>query len=198
MKIAAELRIKHGVLYEACQKNGGVKAFAELVGIGHQTLNNWLRLRYCPSPGVFTRSYTKSVETRLEELTNVTAQELFPKQLKEFTAMQKPAKFVTVKDIEPERLGWMASELSSRLTTSDPVSDLIAIEFKDKVQDALVALPDRWQMVIDARFNRDLTYEEIAMEMRVSKESVRQIEQKALRHMHESEVFADLDAELVD
>jgi RNA polymerase sigma factor (sigma-70 family) len=192
MKIAAELRIKHGVLYEACQQYGGIKPFAAKVGIGHQTLFKWLHLKGCPVPGVFNQWYTPKVEKRLEELTGVKATELFPQQLKEFTDLSRPTKFVAVKDIEVQALEWMASDLSARLTTSDPASDAITSEIRAKVRDAVGTLTERQQLIIDARFNRGLTYEETGREMRVTKERVRQLEAKAIRRLQESDALAGL------
>jgi RNA polymerase sigma factor (sigma-70 family) len=146
----------------------------------------------CPVPGVFNQWYTPKVEKRLEELTGVKATELFPQQLKEFTDLSRPTKFVAVKDIEVQALEWMASDLSARLTTSDPASDAITSEIRAKVRDAVGTLTERQQLIIDARFNRGLTYEETGREMRVTKERVRQLEAKAIRRLQESDALAGL------
>ena len=192
MKITAELRIKHGIFYEACQQHGGIKPFAAKIGIGYQTLFKWLHMRQCPTPGVFNQWYTKKVEKRLERFTGVSAQELFPQQLKEFTKLDRPTRFVSVKDIEIQALEWMASDLSARLTTSDPASDAITSEIREKVRDAVGTLTERQQLIIDARFNRGLTYEETGRELGVAKERVRQLEMKAIRALRESNACAGL------
>ena len=192
VKVAAELRIKHGLLYEACKRHGGIKQFAAKVGIGDQTLFKWLHLKRCPIPGVFNRWYTKKVEQRLEKFTGVKAQEIFPQQLKEFTKLSRPTRFIAVKDIEVQALEWMANDLSARLITSDPASDAITSEIRAMVSNAIGTLPERHQLVVHARFNRGLTYEETGKEMMLSKERVRQLERRALLRLKDSKMLAGL------
>ena len=187
MKIAAELRIKHGQLYESCLMYGGVKAFSKRIGIGYQTVLAWLHLRRCPIPGVYNRAYTKKVERRLERLTGVSVADLFPQQLKAFTELHKPERHVVIRDIDVLSLKLLTDEVQLRLTTSDPVEDSIAGELADCMNQTLKKLPHRLQTVIDCRFRKDMSQEETGNLMGISKGRVSQLEQKAVRLLQQPE-----------
>lgn len=180
MKIAAELRIKHGELYEACLRAGGVKQFCKEIGVGYQTVLTWLSMKKCPTPGKYTPSYTAETEQKIEELTGLKIDAVFPKQLKEFTELSKPTKYVSVKEIEPDRLLDMACELSNRLTTDDPIDCAIAGELRDNMKKQLDRLAPRLRRVIEARYYENKTIEEVGRELVCTKERVRQLEMKAI------------------
>lgn len=181
MKIAAELRIKHGELYEACLRAGGVKQFCKKIGVGYQTMRTWLSMKKCPTPGKYTPSYTAEVEQKIEELTGLKIDAVFPKQLKEFTELSKPTKYVSVKEIEPDRLLDMACELSNRLTTNDPIDCAIAGELRDNMKKQINKLSPRLKRVIEARYYENKTLEDVGKELVCTKERARQLETKAIR-----------------
>jgi len=193
MKVAAELRLKHGTLWELCHQAGGTKALGEAIGIGHQTVHAWLHMRRCPVPGQYTKWYTEEVERRLEELAGVPASELFPSELKDATTFfAKNRVRVAMKDIEPAALLTLALGNEERLLTHDPVDDAIADELTDKLEHAMSELTDRERFVLDCRYRRCLTLEETGKEIGTQKERVRQIEAKAIRKLQQPTVASEL------
>ena len=194
MKVAAELRLKHGALFELCRDMGGTRALAEAIGIGHLTVHAWLHMRRCPTPGTYTKWYTKEVEQRLESLAGVPASELFPKELKDATAyFAKNTVHVLMKDIEPGRLLTMATSAQQRLTTSDPVDDAITSELTEQMKKAMEeVLNDRERTVVDCHYNKHMSFKEIGKVLGVSGARAVQIGDRAIRKMQQFKAIRHL------
>jgi len=190
MKVAAELRLKHGVLYEVCRDNGGIANVASIIGIGCQTVRAWLKMRRCPTPGQYNRWYTEDVEKSLEALAGVPATTIFPPELKAATSLFKATPVhVRILDIEPEALAMIATETQERLTFRQPEKVAGDHELSDRVKALLRGLSYREREVITLRYGLDdgysYTLDEVADLLKVSRERVRQIEAKAVRKLQQ-------------
>jgi RNA polymerase sigma factor (sigma-70 family) len=186
MKIAAELRLKHGALWEACNAVGGAKALAEMVGIGISTVYGWLQMRKCPTPGRYTKHYTQQVEQSLEEITGLPASELFPVALKEATKyFAGNTVRVAVKEMTPEQLLAVAIDTDQRSITDDPRSVAELHELTDCINDALRFLPERERRIIEFRYKHSMTLDQTAKEFGVSRARIRALEAKAIRKLQE-------------
>lgn len=182
MKIAAELRLKHGLLYEAARKCGSVRELAEAIGIGYQTVIRWMNLRGCPTPGEYTQWYTAKVEMRLEEITGAVASELFPERLKEATKLfrDEPLKRVEFADMEPSALLAMAANAQERLTVEHPIDAAERSELSEKMQEVMQTLDWRSRVICRLRFHERLSLSETAECMGITAERVQQIEARAI------------------
>jgi RNA polymerase sigma factor (sigma-70 family) len=150
MKVAAELRLKHGALYLAVQKAGGTKALAALIGIGHQTVHQWLFMRKAPTPGVYTKWYTKEVESRLEQATAQKAADLFPRELREATEFfRKNRQRVEIRDVSPAAIEQLTSQYLERSTTPDPAETVADRELTDRVREVIKTLPVRERRMVE-------------------------------------------------
>lgn len=191
MKIAAELRLKHGELYLACKRHGGVKAFAEKLGIGHQTVHAWLHMRRCPVPGKYTYWFTPEIESRLVELTGKSVAELFPQELREaLPELKKKPVHVLIKDVPAAVLISHCEAAKERLTLRDPAQEVEEVEDRDalraKIDDAMRFFTPRERQILKLRFGIDcepMTLEEVGHVFQVTNNRVRQIEQRALRRL---------------
>lgn len=184
MEIAAELRFKHGGLWRLCRELGGTKALADRIGIGHQTVHQWLHMRRCPTPGQYTKWYTQDVERQLEELSGVPAIELFPAELKEATGYFKKNRLeIAIKDVEPSRLEALAIGYEQRMITADPSDQFDRNELREQLEKAMKGLTSRQREVLKLRFIAGMTLEEVGAVFRIHKETVRQIEAAAIRKM---------------
>lgn len=190
MKIAAEIKIKHGRLYELCRDAGGVKEFAKQIGVGIQTMYCWLKMKRCPTPGKYTRWYTRDIELALEGAANCAIVDLFPLELRESIAFfrKQPTKHISIKEIEPSQLMIMAGQLEERNLLPSPEDIAIDSEKRDVIKKVLQKLPWRESEVIKLRYGLgdagySHTYEEIGQVFQITRERVRQIESKAMRKL---------------
>lgn len=197
MKIAAELKLKHGILWELSRKYGTVKELAGVIGVGYQLLNKWLHMRGCPTPGKHTPWYTEEVEKKLEELAGVPAAEIFPPQLKAATSyFQKERVHVTVAEVEPAQLMFLAQSASERLTVQSPQDSAIASELKTKIASVLKTLSYREREILNLRYGLEdgvsMSLEEVANIFKVTRERIRQLEAKAMRKIQQPSQACEL------
>jgi RNA polymerase sigma factor (sigma-70 family) len=184
MKIAAEIKLKHGTLYELCQQHGGVKGLAEKLGIGDQTVYQWLRMRRVPK---ISRHFTQAVADRLVAMAGMPLDEIFPKELEAATELFKQhGTRVTIADVPVEQLAVLHRQYVDRLTCEDPSEIADRKDYGEKVLKLLKFLTEREREIIELRFGLGddgvcYTLEEVGHICKVTGARVRQIEARALR-----------------
>lgn len=189
MKIAADIRLRHGVLWQLAEQFGTAKALAKEIGIGYQTLYQWLNLRCMPIPGTYTRFYTRKIEKRLEDLAGCPASEIFPEACREaIKVLAGNTRHVSIADVSPDALLDMAHATAARLTTSDPFAIAEAEDNKRLLRKYLQYIPERCRQVIEMRFglySPPMTLEECGNVLKLSRERIKQIEYKALMKLRQ-------------
>lgn len=204
VKIAAEMRLKHGELYKLCKRVGGTKELAKELGIGHQTVNAWLHMRRCPVQGKYTKWFTKEVEEKLIDLSGTTIEVLFPSELRDATKFFNENKVhVRIAEIPNDQLTLMYKEQVARLATSDPSVDADRMEVARLTMLCLeqAGLSYREKRIIEMRFGlkgTPLTLRESGHVLKVTQERVRQIEQRALRKLNQRFRMMGIDESIID
>ena len=193
MKIAADIRFKHGTLWEIVNRSGGAAAFADAIGVGKQTVYGWLNLRTCPTPGKYTRWYTRESEQALEELSGMNAGEVFPPGLAELCRqmLREDRHYISMREIPADKLESLGQRALQGLPCPDAGRDPVdRAEIAEQLASGVSTLTERERRVITLRYGlggeSEMTLEEIGEELGVGKERVRQIENRALRRMHET------------
>ena len=88
----------------------------------------------------------------------------------------------------------MCNEHNIPIPVAAPVREMAEPDEWPRVEAALSNLPERERTVMGLRYcERPLTLEQIGAILRVSKERVRQLETKALRHMREALLVKEKD-----
>ncbi len=187
ISLYAEIKFKNGKLQKAVEKCGSVKRLAEFLEYSVQTIYNWLNFKRHPhitEEGIHIFSYgtpSEKLEDRLLFLTGFTLNEIFPLEIRLKVLTDEQLNIKKHFEITFEQF----SNLSVKELTYNP--KLIDIERKDGIKKALSQLKPRHKEVIIKRYGLNnqsrLTVEEIACELGVTSERVRQIEKTALRHL---------------
>jgi RNA polymerase sigma factor (sigma-70 family) len=193
ISLYAEIKFKNGKLQKAVEKCGSVKKLAEFLEYSVITIYAWLNFRSHPritEEGIHKFSYltpSEKLEDRLIFLTGFTLNEIFPLEIRLKPLTDEQLKIKRHIEITTEQF----SNLSIKELNYNP--NLLDNERKDGIKKALAQLKPKHKEVIIKRFGLNnqpaLTHEEIAIELGVTRERVRQIEKQALSHLrHPSQV----------
>lgn len=200
--VVATLRIKHGGLHDAVKKCGSQRKLSKLLGVHQMIVGEWCNLKSCP-PDIprarWPQDRIDGLEKALFELTGQTLIELFPADLREAILNNAAPKTVERRlRIKAASLAQLGSSQSERLLIPSPIDTAEAIEQVERIARVLKTLNQREQLIVTRRFGLDGapsgTYEEIGRALSVTRERVRQIEARAIRHLQ----HPDRSASLVD
>lgn len=177
-------KLKHAALHKAAKKLGGQSALARHIGVAPSELGEWCNLKRTP-PKSWTTERIAEVEKKLFDLTGQTWEEIFPQELCEAEEFLKASKTMErTQSFDTTGLLSYADQQASRLTTNDPQETCITEEMKSMLSRAIATLSYREREIIKLRYGlgggESYTLEEVGHIFKVTKDRIRQIEQKAL------------------
>src|ERR1035437_6627100 len=175
-RVTVKARMYHGVLHETMTRFGmNQTKMAEYLGISLGFLGAIMRLKRVPR---FKTESEKRLKHKLEELTEITVSELFPKHIftEEFLGQDKTIQ--VTKDI-PIHLLENAGMV--RQLTLPPDEELMLVEeengksIEETLEELLGSLSEREQKVMRGYFIEGKTLEQIAQEFGVTRARIAQI-----------------------
>lgn len=173
-EIRVEARLKNNVLYHAIYDRWpSVSQFCREQGFNIAQILSFLNLRLLPlnKKGDFL-----PICQRLAKKLGFLVEDLFP--LKLYKIKQTKAVIeVSFSELPAPRI------LAQLPAPENPEQEAINEELREEIFQVLHQLPPREQFVIEERFLRDKTLEEVAGTLNVCRDRVRQIENKALRRL---------------
>ncbi len=201
VNVTIKAAMRHGDLHKAATKAGSLVALAAIIQVSYSELGTWYRYEACP-PEKPTKSWSQArldaLEASLFELTGKLLEDLFPPAVRDraFQKMKKNAE--TNKDIEESRLLEMAH--SVRAIEYHQPNELEKEELANAISTVIGDLSYREAEVIKMRYgiacDQTYTYEEIGHVMKVTRERIRQIEDKALRKLQTTDFKKKLKGHL--
>ena len=175
--LGVEAHLKHGDFLAALQaRNWNQSDAARFLGVTASIFSRWINLREAPR----WENFSGEITTRLFELTGKMPEELWPEEVFTEEFIKAPKKIRSVKNV-PVRLLALAGVI--RLPASTPQNVVEEEERRQIVKAILETLPKREQMILECRFFEGKTLEETGQELSVTRERIRQIEARALRHL---------------
>lgn len=177
-------RLKQGDIIEACLKRGWNQAdFARFMGWSSTKAGAVINLRWVP------KTLTDDEVRKLLELTGKLPDEIWPEWARDKRWLDADKRAAIIRSVTPAQLG--EAGFGPRLLPS-PDDVVEHHEATDLIGRVLETLTPREQTVIRLRYGigcDEQTYEEIAVDQKVTRERIRQIEAKALRKLrHKSRV----------
>ncbi len=174
-------KLRHGLLWAAVKRLGSQAALARELGVTPTAVGQWVNLKGKPP---FNSPRWPEIEAKLFVITGKTADELFPEALMSKDFLDAPKEFEQTKEVE---LRAIACATRNRLELPSPEEDAIREELKEKVGEVLATLNFRQRTVLEMRFGipdgRTHTLAEVGRAIGVTRERVREIEQKAIREL---------------
>jgi RNA polymerase sigma factor (sigma-70 family) len=189
-------RLKHAALYEAAKAMGSASALARHLGVSYTELGKWINLKACPpkeSLGAASPSWTEEriaiMEAKLHELTGRTWDELWPDELRDNSEFLKAPKHIE------KVYNWKQSAM---LSYADATRDRLRLQSghseeseekeleREAVESCLHLLSARQRKIISMRYGFNgtpKTLDEVGVAMQVTRETIRQIESKALEKL---------------
>ena len=176
------IKVQNGRIWELIRGQGyqTVSAFCKAHGLSDTLVGKLLNMRLSPT--------TKTGEFRAPVILLAEALNALPEDL--FTQRQHEGVDSNVRDfLVDER--YMAQMLDN---SGDPGRHLALVEMARGIQDR-AKLSAREQKVIDLRYHQDLSLEETAKAMDLSRQRIQQIEAEAMRRMRSPAAKADVIAQ---
>ena len=200
MKITSITRLKHAELLQACRDFGTARRLANHLGIPATTLGRWVTLKDFPKFRITKRStaeFWERLEIDLMQITERTVEQLWPDELKTAIKGDTPTTIEQNHDLDVAHLAY-AQHTTKRLADCSSVDpeQTPPETIHEKVNFALRFLTHREREVIKLRFGLSdgfrYTYEEAGRIFKVTRERIRQIESKALKHLGRSTELREL------
>jgi RNA polymerase sigma factor (sigma-70 family) len=175
-RVGAKIRYFHGSLREKRLERGLTqKQIAKELGIGHVTYSHIETLRHFPT------------EYHMEKLCKyfgMTKEELFPEWAKVVFVEDRKE---VVKEIEIDKVMLNSPEVLRLMAPDSPEDDFEKENLKQVLMGTLETLNAREKKVLELRFGlkdgKTRMLEEVARDFGVTRERIRQIEDKALRKL---------------
>lgn len=183
MRIAYQVKVKNGALWEAAQSIGGVRALAEHLEIRYEYLVALMNMRAYPGfRGKNSKLDWRRIEERLFEITNLTLDEIFPEEIASSAFMDCPKVRTIVADSNLEQI----SSAHNRLLA--PVSECERrIEIEDAVSKVLKTLSQKEEDIVKRYFGigdyRKQTLKEIGVDYKNTASTAGLVVAKALRKL---------------
>lgn len=209
-QIAIKSRVYHADLYAAAQKMGGVQLLADHLGISSSLLSSWIRLNKFPSLETVKKNGSvrknkklsrkwPGIVRKLFALTGKSVKELFPD-------------FVRLSGIfEAKKEITKIQEVSSGLMLDFQKTKPLALTYDERpmsregvaesLKAAMNELRPRERLVLELRYGLgedEHSLRQVGHAIRVGKERVRQIEQRALGKLYRSGKALGPDLETID
>ena len=184
INIALKVKAKNGALQDFIDAKGWTQSdFARAMGISAQEAGTWFNMRSYPQ--------TPEKMMRVSLLVDLPPEEIFPRLLMEIDWLTGEREWTFHKDLDMTLLGFEELKLLPA-----PDEDMDAFNLEETIEKALGMLTPGESRVIRMRMGlggyRESTLEEIAKDLAVSRERVRQIEAKALHKMRKPEIAKGL------
>lgn len=209
-KVTVTARARHAALLEAARQFGSIKAFALHLGVSSQTLGHWINLDYFPNlnsaagKGDGYRKRWPEIERKLVEATGQTIQQIFPEFVRVSGLLEEPKEIELSQEVnEQAMLDYRKDAID---TAPDPAREAERLDLCNLIPSALNTLSYRERTVVKLRYGLDdmdghtFTYQEIGRILKITKERVRQIEQKALHKLqnpHQLDILFEAAESLV-
>ena len=179
MKIGVQIKLKHGVLYQAMLRHGmNQSQMARHLGIRPEHLGLLMNMRYVPKIEM-----KNDLRSKLEYFCGCAFDEIFPHELSENIDFLKSKKrFDTFIEADPQ---FLLEKTQSRLFLESPLIHAEREQAKEIIEEVISTLSDREAAVIRLHYFDGMTFEKIGAQYNVTRERVRQILTKAenrLRH----------------
>lgn len=193
LPVTAQVRLKHGLLYELSKQFGSVRKLAAHLGIGYTVLNSIVNFGFIPSrKTLVSNPRWLTAEERLLVLCGKGWADIFPDELRSAEFIAKPKRFEITREVPIASLS--GSEQALLMPAQD--DEIARTELAESLGEALLSLTPREQQVIRLRFgldgNREHTLAEVAEIFCVTGERVRQAEAKALRKLRRPSISRTL------
>jgi RNA polymerase sigma factor (sigma-70 family) len=183
--IAIEAKAKHGIMFRYMRDNGlTAKELATQIGISGSTLGKFLNLKKYPKTEYFK---SKKTLKKLCKFFKCGPKDLFPKEITRHLDQQ-----TEIADIlQNKQVIYKEPSLEYLADYTDLANDLISYEqpeydrvgLKEAIKVSLKTLSEREKTVIKKHIIEERTLGEVAGELGITQERVRQIEAKALRKL---------------
>jgi len=187
LDIALKIKAKHGKLYQYMVDNNlSWIEMSSRLGVSSNTLGNILHFRWYPKKNTRGSYNTGKIAKKLESFFGCSIEELFPKELQEKLRDNEEIRkllqdtHVIHKEIDIEYLPFYS------LPQIPYVENFDSFETNDLLKNILKTLTPKEEKVIKMRFgigDKEYSLSEIAKDFDVSRERIRQIEEKALRKL---------------
>ncbi len=175
--VGVEAKLKHGDFLTALQARGWNQSqAARFLNITASEFTRWINMHEVPD----WRSFSTELTTRCYELTGKMPEELWPEEVFTEEFIKAPKKIRSVRNV-PVNLLAIAGVI--RLPAPTPQDAVEEEERRRIVNATLKTLPERERIILGYRFFEGKTLEETGQELGVTRERIRQIEAKALRHL---------------
>jgi RNA polymerase sigma factor (sigma-70 family) len=196
MKVALELKVRNGVLYELVQQAGSAAALSRVIGVHQTTLGQWLNFRQVPDITGPRADYYAELDTKLVTLFGVGLDEIFPEEVRvNAAALKRNAKFAAVVEMAAAQV-LNVPGITPRQIEAAPDENQLQGEIAAVLSDVLDTLTPREAKVLRMRFGLDgggeRTLEAVGREFAVTRDRIRQIEAKALRKLRHPKRLAQL------
>jgi RNA polymerase sigma factor (sigma-70 family) len=195
---------KHAILWAAAKNAGGQSALGRKLGVSPVEIGQWINMQSTPNfraPAPNSRfkrpGFLKDFEKKLWDATQHTIDEVWPLELcdaVEFLATDKT--FEITKTWDTLSLEHTARETAGRLALPAPDTEVMSAELKERIAKMLTVLPEREQNVLSMRYGlgdaegKTFTFTEIGNVMGITRERVRQLEERALRRLQQPDAAA--------
>jgi RNA polymerase primary sigma factor len=175
-----EIKVKNNRLLSQMEKAGyfSVAKFAEAIGMNRSVIDRIVRMR---SAALDEEGYYRPEALKIAEFLNCTPHDIYP-----------PAQMRQVLTVNTAQVTANANEMDS-LTSSlrtlafSPEQKMILDEAKQALKQLMLTLTPREHRILDLRFGltngEEKTLEDIGSMFGLSRDRIRQIEQKALRKL---------------
>ncbi len=175
-EIRVEVKIKNNMIYEAIYPIfGSISKFCKATGLNNSKVGALINLRASP----MWNGYTKTAR-KLAEICGYSCEELYPMEMYRNLIKEKIVKTISLNSalIYEENRRIASGEINESI-------DIRGMCIKSEVRKVINTLSPKQYYTIRRRFgigdNIERTLEEVAEDMSLSRERVRQIEAKAIR-----------------
>jgi RNA polymerase sigma factor (sigma-70 family) len=181
------IKVRNNRLIEAIEESGGQLGgkWCKANNLCYTRVNNLIRLKDSP----LQKNQVDLTKTayRLCEILNKSPNELWSDE--QINPLQ-------MNDVSVKLTSDSMKQLVSYTETS-PDLLLGLTEVKEKIQDVMEEMTEREQKILRMRYYESMTFEEIAKELNISVERVRQIEAKTFRKLRHPKRLGDISEDLL-
>lgn len=190
--VTAQVRLKHGILFELSKQFGSVRAFAEYLGLPYSHLNDIINFGHIPSRKTLsTKERWRKAEELLLALCGKGWDEIFPDELRSAEFADKPKRFEVTREVPIAAL----TGTDQALLMPPQEEEIVRSEMKAAVGRSLDSLPEREAYIVRSVYGFDgpeMSYAKIGAQLGITHERVRQILLKAIRALRHPTRFRQL------